>query len=58
MVELADKYTVDKFVLLFTDRAVNPVNTMVATKRMVEKIIQSINQESSICFMAIRLVMF
>lgn len=54
LVELADKYTVYKFVLVFTDKAVNPVNTMGATKRMAEKIIQSINQESSTCFMAVR----
>ena len=54
LVELADKYTVDKFVLVSTDKAVNPVNTMGATKRMAEKIILSINQESSTCFMAVR----
>ena len=54
MVEMADRYEVDKFVLVSTDKAVNPVNTMGATKRMAEKLIQSINQESKTCFMAVR----
>ena len=45
MVELADKYEVNKFVLVSTDKAVNPVNIMGATKRIAEKIVQSINQK-------------
>ena len=47
LVELAEKYTVNKCVLVSNDKAVNPVNTMWATRQMAEKIIQSINQEYS-----------
>jgi len=54
MIELSDKYLVDKFVLVSTDKAVNPVNTMGATKRAAEKLIQSFNVESSTCFMSVR----
>ena len=54
LVNLAKKYNVAKFVLVSTDKAVNPVNTMGATKRVAEKIIQSINQESNTSFMAVR----
>ena len=43
IVELSDKYLVDKFVLVSTDKAVNPVNVMGATKRAAEKLIQSYN---------------
>ncbi len=54
IVKLAKKYNVAKFVLVSTDKAVNPVNIMGATKRVTEKIIQSINQESNTSFMAVR----
>ena len=54
LVELSDKFNVEKFVLVSTDKAVNPVNVMGATKRVAEKIIQSINQKSQTQFMAVR----
>ena len=54
IVELSDKYLVDKFVLVSTDKAVNPVNVMGATKRAAEKIIQSYNANSKTTFMAVR----
>jgi len=54
IVELSDHYQVDKFVLVSTDKAVNPVNIMGATKRASEKIIQSFNSESQTTFMAVR----
>ena len=54
LVKLADKYRVDLFVLVSTDKAVNPVNIMGATKRVAEKIIQSYNNISKTSFTAVR----
>ena len=54
LVELSDKFSVDKFVLVSTDKAVNPVNVMGATKRSAEKLIQSYNINSKTGFMAVR----
>ena len=54
LVELSDKYAVEKFVLVSTDKAVNPVNVMGATKRAAEKLIQSYNVSSKTTFMAVR----
>ncbi|MBI87382.1 MAG: hypothetical protein CMG63_04795 [Candidatus Marinimicrobia bacterium] len=54
MVELSDKFSVEKFVLVSTDKAVNPVNVMGATKRAAEKLIQSYNDISNTKFMAVR----
>ena len=54
IVELADKYRAEKFVLVSTDKAVNPVNVMGATKRLAEVLIQSINDISNTEFLAVR----
>ncbi|WP_042683471.1 polysaccharide biosynthesis protein [Anaerosalibacter massiliensis] len=54
LVQAADKYNVKKFVLISTDKAVNPTNIMGATKRICEKIIQSKNEESNTEFVAVR----
>ena len=54
LVEMADKYQAEKFVLVSTDKAVNPVNIMGATKRLAEKLIQSINVNSNTQFLAVR----
>ena len=54
MIELADKFMVQKFVLVSTDKAVNPVNVMGATKRAAEKLIQSMNENSKTKFLAVR----
>ena len=50
----ADKYGIDHFVLLSTDKAVNPTNVMGATKRITELIIQEFASHSSTKFVAVR----
>lgn len=54
LVKFSDQYKVNLFILVSTDKAVNPVNIMGATKRAAEKIIQSFNETSSTSFMAVR----
>ena len=50
----ADKYSVKRFILISTDKAVNPTNIMGATKRMCEMIIQAFNKKSKTEFAAVR----
>lgn len=52
--ECADKYKVERFVLISTDKAVNPTNVMGATKRICEKVIQSFDKVSKTKFVAVR----
>ncbi len=50
----ADKYGTKKFVLISTDKAVNPTNIMGASKRICEMIVQELNKRSSTDFVAVR----
>ena len=54
VVRAADKYRADKFVLISTDKAVNPTNIMGATKRICEMIVQSYSNRSQTVFVAVR----
>lgn len=52
--QCAHDHKVKRFILISTDKAVNPTNIMGATKRIAELIIQSINKESNTEFAAVR----
>lgn len=52
--KLADEFGVKRFVLVSTDKAVNPTNIMGATKRCCEMIVQSMDKVSKTEFVAVR----
>ena len=54
LVQAADKYQVKKFLLISTDKAVNPTSVMGASKRLCEMILQSMKGRSSTDFVAVR----
>ena len=53
-VKCADEYGVKRFILISTDKAVNPTNIMGATKRICELIIQAKNKVSKTEYAAVR----
>ena len=54
MAKAAAKYGVKRFVLISTDKAVNPTNIMGASKRLCEMVVQMMNRESKTEFVAVR----
>ncbi len=54
LAEASVKYGVERFVLISTDKAVNPSSVMGATKRLAEMVIQQFNEAGQTRFMAVR----
>ena len=54
IVQAADHYHVKRFVMISTDKAVNPTNIMGASKRICEMIIQTYNKRSNTEYVAVR----
>ncbi|WP_214700227.1 MULTISPECIES: nucleoside-diphosphate sugar epimerase/dehydratase [unclassified Exiguobacterium] len=54
MVDVASKYRVDRFVMVSTDKAVNPTNVMGSTKRIAEMIVQEKSRSSETIFAVVR----
>jgi FlaA1/EpsC-like NDP-sugar epimerase len=52
--EMADKYATEIFILISTDKAVNPTSIMGASKRLAELVIKDINRSSATRFAAVR----
>ena len=52
--QISAKYKVERFVLISTDKAVNPTNIMGATKRCCEMIVQTLEKSSFTEFVAVR----
>jgi FlaA1/EpsC-like NDP-sugar epimerase/lipopolysaccharide/colanic/teichoic acid biosynthesis glycosyltransferase len=52
--EMADRYNVERFVLISTDKAVNPSSVMGATKRIAELVVQDFARRSHTRFLTVR----
>ena len=52
--DIADKHSCERFILISTDKAVNPTNVLGATKRIAELYIESMNQRSATNFATVR----
>src|SRR5699024_6370920 len=54
VVRAADEFGSEKFVMISTDKAVNPTNIMGCTKRICEMIVQSYNKKSKTDYVSVR----
>ncbi len=54
LVQMADKWKVKRFVMISTDKAVNPTNIMGASKRVCEMIVQTFDKKSETEYVAVR----
>ncbi len=54
LVELCEKYSTDRFMMVSTDKAVNPTNVMGATKRMCEIIVKNASVNGNVKYSATR----
>ncbi|MGM0500704.1 MAG: polysaccharide biosynthesis protein [Bacillota bacterium] len=54
LAQTAAEFEIERFVLISTDKAVNPTNVMGASKRAAEMVIQTINKKTKTKFMAVR----